>query len=100
MVEASRSKLNLMISGHNHIVTSVDWSHTGSRLLTSSDDKTACVWVKGQSDPVMTFDRVVKNTASVESQINNRVSRNIYFSLTSCKLWESFTDISVMVITD
>ncbi|XP_053373699.1 WD repeat-containing protein 27-like isoform X2 [Mercenaria mercenaria] len=70
-------------TGHNHIVTCVDWSHTGSRLLTSSDDKTARVWVKGQADPVMTFDRMVKNTAIMESQINNKdnkaYSKEVHF---------------------
>lgn len=58
-------------------MTCVDWSHTGSRLLTSSDDKTACVWVKGQADPVMTFDRMVKNTANTESKINRKVKLNL-----------------------
>ncbi|XP_060577930.1 WD repeat-containing protein 27-like isoform X2 [Ruditapes philippinarum] len=70
-------------TGHNHIVTCVDWSHTGSRLLTCSDDKTACVWIKGQSDPVMTFDRMVKNTANTESKINKKdnkaYSKEVHF---------------------
>lgn len=70
-------------TGHNHIVTCVKWSNCGTRLITSSDDKTACVWIRGQSDPVMTFDRLVKNTVSKESHVdgldNRGYTKEIHF---------------------
>ena len=55
---------NISLTGHNHIVNHVDWSHCGSRLLTSSDDRTAAVWVKGQSEPVLKFKGVQRSVST------------------------------------
>lgn len=63
------------LPGHNHIVTSVNWSQCGSRLLTSSDDKSAALWVRGQSDPVLVFNRMVKSTP--EGQVSKKVQIKI-----------------------
>ncbi|XP_052273878.1 WD repeat-containing protein 27-like isoform X3 [Dreissena polymorpha] len=66
-------------TGHNHVVSDVCWSQCGSRLITSSEDKTARVWVKGQSEPVLVFDRVLKNTRS-ERKENPLFSKEIHFA--------------------
>ena len=65
------------ISGHNHIVNHVDWSHCGSRLLTSSDDRSAAVWVKGQSEPVLTFKGVQRSFSTKDGSKNFLVK--LYF---------------------
>ena len=51
-------------TGHDGTVTNVGWSHDNSWLITSSDDKTACVWSLAQPDPVMTFKTVGNNFGS------------------------------------
>ncbi|XP_006823341.2 WD repeat-containing protein 27-like [Saccoglossus kowalevskii] len=48
-------------TGHNACVNSVDWSHDNKWLLTSSDDKTARLWCKGQAEPILTIDNVNHN---------------------------------------
>ncbi|KAL4238028.1 WD40 repeat-like protein [Mactra antiquata] len=64
-------------TGHNHIVTGIGWSHCGSKFITSSDDKTASMWIKGRSEPVLTFDRMKKNTASVGAEGNSGFSKEV-----------------------
>ena len=65
-------------SGHNHIVNHVNWSHSGSRLLTSSDDRSAALWVKGQSDPVLKF-------KGVERSVSEDGSKNFMVCLITVK---------------
>ncbi|XP_052766910.1 WD repeat-containing protein 27-like [Mya arenaria] len=55
-------------TGHNHVVSSVSWSHCGSRLITASSDRTACVWLWSQSEPALTFDRQIKSNAPVHKE--------------------------------
>ncbi|KAK3591286.1 hypothetical protein CHS0354_004335 [Potamilus streckersoni] len=47
--------------GHDNIVTSSYWSHDGNWLITSSDDKMAAIWGKGQADPILTFNTTNHN---------------------------------------
>ncbi|XP_033734815.1 WD repeat-containing protein 27-like [Pecten maximus] len=47
--------------GHDHTVSCVNWSHDGNWLISSSDDRTACVWGKGRSEPLLTFTTTVNN---------------------------------------
>ncbi|XP_060081594.1 WD repeat-containing protein 27-like [Ylistrum balloti] len=47
--------------GHDHTVSCVNWSHDGNWLISSSDDRTACVWGKGRAEPLMTFTTTVNN---------------------------------------
>ena len=56
--------ISVYYSGHNHSVNCVSWSHSGSRLLTSSDDRSAAVWVKGQSEPVLKFKGVERSISA------------------------------------
>ncbi|XP_071497617.1 WD repeat-containing protein 27-like [Diadema antillarum] len=48
-------------SGHNGAVKSARWSHSGQWVITASVDRTAKVWTRGMSEPVMTLDRVTHN---------------------------------------
>ena len=64
-----------VIVGHNHVVTGINWSHCGSRLVTSSDDKTAALWVRSQSDPVLIFTNIIKSTR--EGQVSKKVSHYV-----------------------
>lgn len=51
-------------SGHNNNVNGISWSHDGNWLLTSSDDKSAFLWSKGQSDPNMCIKTVLHNMST------------------------------------
>ncbi|XP_078000774.1 WD repeat-containing protein 27-like [Glandiceps talaboti] len=48
-------------TGHNGVVNSVSWSHSNQWLLTSSDDRTARLWHKTQTEPVLTIDNSSHN---------------------------------------
>ena len=52
---------NSLIAGHNATVTSAQWSQDSKWMVTSCEDKTACLWSLGLSDPVMTFTYVKDN---------------------------------------
>ena len=57
------------------MVTHVAWNHTGSNLLTSSDDKSVSLWLKGQSEPVMSINTTKHNFASpTDDYLKNQVS--------------------------
>ncbi|OWF38257.1 WD repeat-containing protein 27 [Mizuhopecten yessoensis] len=47
--------------GHDHTVSCVNWSHDSNWLISSSDDRTACVWGKGRAEPLMTFTTTANN---------------------------------------
>ena len=43
------------VVGHRGVVNTVHWSCRDRYLITASEDKTACVWGLGLSDPILTF---------------------------------------------
>ena len=45
-------------------MTSANWSHDAKFLLTSSDDKSANVWMLGSCDSIMTFSTTNQNLVS------------------------------------
>ncbi|KAJ8045395.1 WD repeat-containing protein 27 [Holothuria leucospilota] len=61
------TKLGTCLTGHNASLNSVSWSHDGAWLITSSDDKTAKVWAKGDADSVLTFRHIKHNHQQEES---------------------------------
>ncbi|XP_064602272.1 WD repeat-containing protein 27-like isoform X2 [Liolophura sinensis] len=48
-------------TGHNGPVSYVHCSHGNHRLVSSSEDRTACLWVKSQSEPILIIDKVNNN---------------------------------------
>ena len=48
---------------------SVDFSHDGQYLLTSSKDNTACLWTTGSSEPVLAF-KYQSQAASTSSKVS------------------------------
>lgn len=50
-----------VFSGHNGAVTCASWSRDGQYIVTGSADRTAAVWIKGQSDALMEFNRIQGN---------------------------------------
>jgi WD40 repeat protein len=64
--------------GHNNNVNGINWSHDGNWLLTSSDDKSAFLWSKGQSEPNMCIKSVLHNMSSdKEGQKKDKVKSRL-----------------------
>ncbi|XP_064622428.1 WD repeat-containing protein 27-like [Lineus longissimus] len=47
--------------GHNSPLNHIHWSRDSKWMVTSADDRRACIWSKGQSDPVMIIDTMRHN---------------------------------------
>ncbi|XP_076099773.1 WD repeat-containing protein 27-like isoform X1 [Mytilus galloprovincialis] len=65
-------------TGHNNNVNGITWSHDGNWLLTSSDDKSAFLWSKGQSDPNMCIKTVLHNM-STDKDTQKKDKDNVAF---------------------
>lgn len=53
----------LCVLGHSQMLNHVSWSHDGQWLITSSDDKSAKLWMSSNPEPVMTIANVKGNIA-------------------------------------
>ncbi|XP_038078106.1 WD repeat-containing protein 27-like isoform X2 [Patiria miniata] len=55
-------------TGHNAAVNTVHWSHDGQWLLTAADDKTARIWSKSASDPVLTLSHIDRSVGATDAE--------------------------------
>ena len=55
--------------GHDGVVLSACWNHSGQWLLTCSTDKTARVWAIGHKDPLLTLNTVQHNFSSSTTKV-------------------------------
>ncbi|XP_067667942.1 WD repeat-containing protein 27-like [Haliotis asinina] len=55
--------------GHNGNVNSLAWNHSSSMIITSSDDKTASIWTKGSSEPLLKFETFSDNMSVNKEQV-------------------------------
>lgn len=53
--------MSFLFTGHNGPVSYVHCSHGNQRKMSSSEDRSACLWVKGQSEPILVIDKVNNN---------------------------------------
>ncbi|XP_071111369.1 WD repeat-containing protein 27-like [Haliotis cracherodii] len=64
--------------GHNSSVNSVAWNHSGTMVITSSDDKTASIWTRGSSDPLLKFDMISDNMSVNKEQVKADKSNSLF----------------------
>lgn len=62
-------------TGHDGTVHSASWSHDSRWLLSTSADKTACVWAMGSKEPLLSFTSSLHNFKEQESSAKPPTAR-------------------------
>src|SRR6218665_1028641 len=64
-----------VILGHSQPLNHWSWRHDGQWLITSSDDKSAKLWMSSNPEPVMTIANMKGNIAPVNKESGSKTDK-------------------------